>query len=113
MKQHGVIYAIFGLLFGMLVSLNIPAHAENHLADESNTLTLYIENDVFAGTDREYTNGTKLTWISKDFSDLSANPHLPHWSHPLIEHLPFVNREAYQKTVSFSFGQNMYTPDDI
>ena len=30
--------------------------------------TAYFENDFFSGTDRHYTNGTKFSWISSDYS---------------------------------------------
>lgn len=72
---------------------------------------MYFENDMFAGTDRYYTNGAKLSWTSGDlekFSDSGyASPLLP-----FIDRLPFVNSANFQKNLAFSLGQNMYTPDN-
>jgi len=77
-----------------------------------NTLTLYMENDLFYDTDRQYTHGTKISWISPDLSDYRDNPLIPPWSYSLIECLPFINEPGYQRSVSFSVGQNIYTPED-
>ncbi|MBW1680470.1 MAG: lipid A deacylase LpxR family protein [Deltaproteobacteria bacterium] len=77
------------------------------------TVTLYVENDVFAGTDRGYTNGTKVSWISQDLSPYWQNVRLPGWGHGLIEKLPFINTPGEVRNVSLSVGQNMYTPEDL
>ncbi|MFZ7112047.1 MAG: lipid A-modifier LpxR family protein, partial [Desulfatiglandales bacterium] len=77
------------------------------------TFTFYLENDVFTGTDREYTNGTKLTWISQDLRNYREDPRVPEWSYPIIEHLPFVNKPGFQRNISLSIGQNMYAPEDL
>jgi hypothetical protein len=72
------------------------------------TLTLYWENDFFAGTDRDYTNGIKLSW-STPFGDLEKTS-LPAWSFPFFERLPLVNKPGGSRAVSLAFGQDMYTP---
>ncbi|MBN2034431.1 MAG: lipid A deacylase LpxR family protein [Deltaproteobacteria bacterium] len=77
------------------------------------TLTFYLENDVFTGTDREYTNGIKFTWISQDLTEYSKNPRIPKWSYPIIKKLPFVNEPGFQRNISLSLGQNMYAPEDL
>lgn len=88
------------------------------LADETKkpedykTFTVYTENDIVAGTDLQYTNGIKLTWTSEDLSRYRENKNIPEWSYRIIEILPFINKPGYQKNVSFSIGQNIYTPDD-
>ena len=99
----------------MLALLWLPytGHAQTDTPREASTLTFYQENDIYAGTDRGYTNGLKLTWISQDLTEYRQNPHIPAWSYPLIERLPFVNEPGFQRTVSLSLGQNIYTPDDI
>lgn len=35
------------------------------LAENKGYLTFYLDNDLFAGTDRNYTNGIRLSWISE------------------------------------------------
>ena len=80
--------------------------------DPFDTFTIYWENDVFANTDRNYTNGFKLTWSTPYLSAGNAQTRLPQWSYPVINSLPFVNDPADQRAVSLSLGQNIYTPVD-
>jgi lipid A 3-O-deacylase len=71
-------------------------------------VTFYLENDSFAGADRHYTNGAKLSYLS---SDLIAWG-LEGWRKTFVDALPFVNRPGGQKNLGLAFGQNMYTPED-
>jgi len=110
--MHAKLISVFLLL--ILLILPWLAHAEDNAARRAHTVTLYLENDVFGDrNDRYYTHGTKLSWISPDLSDYRDNPLVPAWSRPLIETLPFVNRPGDQRSVSLSFGQNIYTPANI
>ena len=75
------------------------------------TLGIYLENDLFGGTDRYYTSGAKISWSSADLENLSDTP----YSSPLLglfNLLPYINETAYQKNLLFSLGQNIYTPDN-
>lgn len=76
------------------------------------TFTLYWENDTFARTDRDYTNGVKLTWSTPFAVGPQDERNLPRWSYPIINRLPFVNDTSLQRAVSISIGQNIYTPED-
>jgi hypothetical protein len=76
------------------------------------TFTFYLENDLFNGTDRQYTNGAKLTWISPDMQVYRTDPRIPEWGYPIIERLPFINEPGFQRNVALSIGQNMYTPEN-
>jgi hypothetical protein len=76
------------------------------------TASVYFENDIFAGTDHNYTNGVKLTWVSPDLSSYAKSEKLPQWSLPLVSRIPFIHEPGFQRNVSFSVGQNMYTPSD-
>jgi lipid A 3-O-deacylase len=103
----------------LVLALSLPfvmaaakAHAEKRPEDYK-TFTLYFENDLFKGTDRQYTNGVKLTWMSKDLRRYRDEQRVPKWSNPVFESLPFINRPGAQRKVSFSIGQNIYTPEDI
>lgn len=73
------------------------------------TFTLYWENDAFAGTDRDYSNGLKLTWSTPYELDEDSR-HLPDWSYPLINRLPFVKDPGLHRAVSLSVGQMIFTP---
>jgi hypothetical protein len=78
---------------------------------DGGTLSLYLENDLFGGTDRYYTSGAKMSWSSANIAKFSDSP----VGGPLlagIESLPFGNSPAFQKNLLLSIGQNIYTPDD-
>lgn len=97
----------------LLLLLPLTAMAQVKKAKDFKTFTFYLENDVFADRDRHYTNGLKLTWISPDLTDYQNNSGVPKWSYPLIKGLPFVNKPGFQRSISLSVGQNIYTPEDI
>lgn len=75
------------------------------------TFSFYFENDLFTGTDRFYTNGVKLGWSSADLEKFADTPYASGLL-PLIDRIPYINSPDYQKNLTFSFGQNIYTPDD-
>ena len=100
----------------IIVCLSIFILSQTALAQDEpdsffDTFTIYWENDTFLGTDRDYTNGLKLSW-STPFLPGPAASHLPGWSHAVINHLPFVNNPERQRAVSLSVGQDIYTPQD-
>ena len=77
-------------------------------ARRAGVFTIYFENDWFGGTDENYSNGVKLSWLSDDLTDWGQTG----WRHSFLSALPFVNRPGTQKNFGFSLGQNMYTPQD-
>ena len=84
-------------------------------ADEGQpwTFTFYFENDLFSDTDQNYTNSTKLSWVSPDLTGYAESEELPDWSLKYIRWLPFINEPGLQRNIAISIGQNMYTPEDI
>lgn len=74
------------------------------------TFTVYWENDAFAGTDRDYTNGVRFTWSTPYHLDPDTS-RLPEWSRPWFKRLPGGN-PGESRAVSLSFGQSIYTPVD-
>ncbi|RJQ67551.1 MAG: lipid A deacylase LpxR family protein [Desulfobacteraceae bacterium] len=89
-----------------------PALAKDRYPDHPNSITLYWENDVFARTDRDYTNGLRLTW-SRPLR-FAGEPLAPHslLNYPLIRRLPFVKDTRANLGYSVSLGQSIYTPRD-
>lgn len=64
-----------------------------------------VDNDLFFdGTDRHYTNGVRFDWA-------------PHCQHTVLGLVPLMERTLGaadpNKSMYFSVGQNMFTPDDI
>jgi lipid A 3-O-deacylase len=83
--------------------------------DSSWTFSVYFENDLFADTDQQYTNGVKLSWVSPEVSQYGSVDELPIWTRKFVEHMPFVHRTGptQQRNVVLSVGQSIYTPQDI
>jgi hypothetical protein len=77
--------------------------------DRDSTFTLYWENDAFNGTDRNYTNGFKLTLAKAYTQEQETSGGLTTW---MIDHLPFINEPQARRGTSISIGQNIYTPQD-
>ncbi len=103
----------FPVLFRVLISGGVFGLAAGSLfgsdRGQQSQLTLYWENDIFARSDRQYTNGFKFSWLSADMDDYE----LTGWSETVVGHLPFINRPGVVRNLGLSFGQEIYTPDDI
>src|SRR5205085_7821823 len=74
------------------------------------TFTVSSENDkYFAGTDRHYTNGFKLTWLGE--TDLNKSRRFVQQAANFIPWMDPAHRDWHYK-VGFAFGHNIYTPGD-
>lgn len=90
-----------------------PVLAADDPAGSSDTLSLYLENDAFSfnNRDRHYTHGTKISWLSRDvagYRDIQAMPALVG---AFVDRLPVISDAGRLRTLSFSLGQNIYTPE--
>ena len=99
----------------MLLALTVPLYAT--AADTKDAggwaFGVHFENDLFADTDQQYTSGIKLTAVSPDLtSAFRERPELPGWARWLIPHIPFIRDRGAARTLAFSLGQNIYTPQD-
>ncbi|HEY6773127.1 MAG TPA: lipid A deacylase LpxR family protein [Oxalicibacterium sp.] len=73
----------------------------------------YYENDLFAGTDNNYTNGIKLSWVSTNLADYIHDPCLPKWMRELNRFSERLQPGPYEsRNMVVSLGQEMYTPTD-
>lgn len=89
--------------------------------DSQGYLTFYLDNDLFGGSDKDYTNGARLSWISANHSvdELGMGQNL-------LRHLSgdsesfgvfqaitgFRDPTKVQYNYGFSLTQLMYTPND-
>jgi hypothetical protein len=89
----------------------LPAASQSESQKFFDTFTIYWENDFFAGSDRDYTNGLKLTWGTPYLVE-GAPRRLPGWSLPVINRLPSINNPKISRAVSFGVGHEIYTPTD-
>ncbi len=72
--------------------------------DEKGIFNVVWENDIAAGTDRGYTNGVRLSW-------LSAETNHPEWLDNVTSFLP-VQQDGH-KRVSIALGQSIFAPDNL
>jgi lipid A 3-O-deacylase len=92
------------LLCAFLAAAPFWASAEERLWPRG-TFTAQIENDRIANTDRHYTNGICLAWVSDKAEDG------PQWVNELLEMLyPIADLRAGR--AGLSLGQSMFTPED-
>lgn len=99
----------FAFLIAVAATAAAPADPERTASGRARSapvLTVYFENDIFTGTDRSYSNGVKVSWLSADLTDWGP----PGWRTQLIGLLPFLNRAEGQKNLGLALGQNIYTP---
>ncbi|HVU18871.1 MAG TPA: lipid A deacylase LpxR family protein [Candidatus Didemnitutus sp.] len=78
---------------------------------DSGAVTTYVENDkFFAGTDRHYTNGAKLSFLGD--TRLNDSPPFVQTVASVIPWLASSAKDLDYK-VGAAIGQNIYTPTDI
>lgn len=84
-------------------------------------LTARLENDLFAGTDRNYTNGVAFMAVSHDIAGELRTECLPTPIRLHAELIKFLNpgfwsdagNVAHTQNVVVKFGQAIYTPNDL
>jgi hypothetical protein len=100
MKNHGVKSWLVVSLLMICTMITASAFGQS----QKGTFSILIENDKFTGTDRHYTNGILLSY-------LSGKDDVPDWLHPATKWLPGISEEAALRT-GYVFGQSIFTPDD-
>lgn len=91
-------FALAGLLWGSATGLAADG-------DWSGTYSVQVENDRIAQTDRHYTNGLRLSWISDKRSDG------PMWVRDVLQFL-YPLADVRSGRIGAAIGQNIYTPED-
>lgn len=103
------------LLAGLFFSQLLQAQVDSK---EDWTLNLYFENDLFAETDQNYTNGIRFSLVSPDLKDYVDDPNLYRWLRSINKRLTFFHgspdkADQLQRNLVFSIGQTIYTPQNI
>ena len=83
--------------------------------------TARLENDLFTGTDHNYTNGVAFTAVSHDIAGRLRTECLPTPARLHAELIKFLNpvfwsdaeNPAHTQNVVVKFGQSMFTPKDF
>ena len=99
------------LLTALVIPASVLAEAEQH---NPWAQSIFFENDLFDGTDSNYTNGVKYSLISPDLSPHARQGLFPRKVLELIHKIPYLRDSGpeYSHQAEISFGQNMYTPSD-
>lgn len=92
-------------LAALAVAVSLAAAAQEPDADTRGTYSATYENDIFAGTDRGYTNGVLFQYIS-------AADQVPDFMDTVQDNLTWLT-SAEKWHWSVGLGQNMYTPSDL
>lgn len=94
-----------------LVALALPAHARDTgesaapRPDERGTYTLVWENDVFLGTDRNYTNGFRASYLSDTFVRNGPEGYI-------AKNIFGIDQTAAVRR-GIAIGHSIFTPQDI
>lgn len=128
MRKHQIVSVILAL-FVHFVLLAQPAKASAQKKSQGNVslrteendssdlrlFMIFFENDVFANTDKHYTNAIKLLWLTQNIDRYEDV--LPSWSNRTTSSIPMVRQstpgEGVTHNVGFSLGHNIYTPEKI
>jgi lipid A 3-O-deacylase len=88
----------------VLLSWLNPAFANDGW--EGRILSVSWENDAIDGTDKHYTQGARIDYLSADNT-------LPHWLRNFSSVLPAVGYEVNAQKYGLGCGQEIYTPEDL
>lgn len=76
------------------------------VAPDRGAISVVIENDLFGGTDCNYTNGLRMEWVRP------AEAFSP-WLHRAARIQPFVDLKGADLRDGFAVSHTLYTPRDI
>ncbi|RTE64939.1 lipid A deacylase LpxR family protein [Amphritea opalescens] len=117
MKKSAIVLSAGLLLPTPLLAIEMP-HGDKK---NPGTFTFYLENDLFAETDQQYTNGIRFSWTSPDITSYLDDESLPTWSRRynrfitsplgLFDDQPPKQSEIVRNLV-ITLGQQMFTPKD-
>lgn len=102
MYQRIVISTVTGLL---LVAGQAFAQETTEPVKPKGTFSILVENDKFTGTDRHYTNGFLISY-------LSGKDNVPGWLRAASQYLPGVDSDSAFRA-GYVLGHSIFTPDDI
>src|SRR5258706_12440977 len=92
------------VLFAVLFCAVPPGRADNGW--EGHILSFMWENDATAGSDKHYTQGARISYLSKDDA-------LPQWLNRFSTWLPETGFEAEARKFGLAVSQEIYTPEDL
>jgi lipid A 3-O-deacylase len=99
-------HSFIAIVTATFLIVTSPAFAaeERTEEDDKGIFNVVWENDIFAGSDRDYTNGIRFAW-------LSSEENMPDWAQTVARALPLAGEG--NKRISIAAGQSMFAPQDI
>ncbi|MEN3940751.1 lipid A deacylase LpxR family protein [Prosthecobacter sp. SYSU 5D2] len=100
------------LCFLAALSLHSTLQAQEIDPNRFGTLSFYFENDLFARTDENYTNGTRISWTSpalRKFGDDATIGGMAGY----FDNFGWTGNSDFERNVAISLGQSMFTPRDV
>ncbi|MFZ4125138.1 MAG: lipid A deacylase LpxR family protein [Rickettsiales bacterium] len=92
------------LMCFLLFASSALAAEEQREKDDKGIFNVVIENDIFAGSDSDYTNGIRFAW-------LSSEENMPRLARRIANVLPIAGKG--NKRISVAAGQSMFAPEDL
>ena len=95
-----------GAIFTLALLFATPAFVARAEPERAGTFSLVVENDLFANSDRGYTSGQRLSWVTRPMEDLHSG--IAGW----VRQIPLF---AGWHTVraEYALNQAIFTPADI
>jgi len=90
----------------VLVLLAIHHDVRGDNGWEGQSLSVTWENDAIARSDRHYTQGARISYLSRDDA-------LPGWFEQVSEWLPAIGLDIEAQKYGLAVGQDIYTPEDL
>jgi hypothetical protein len=100
------------LTWAFLLTLAIADCAAQPASAYRGAWTVTLENDMFTGSDNNYTDGFGISWVSNEIGTYDEQSFVRRWG-KFWSFLPFVGDAGSRTYVSWSLAQEMNTPDDI
>jgi hypothetical protein len=100
------------LATAVLLLSGVAACAAESAGAYDGAVTFTLENDVFTGSDNNYTDGLGISWVSNAIDTYDEQSLVRRWGR-FWSFLPFVGDSGYRTYVAWSIAQEMFTPDDI
>lgn len=100
-------------IFLLFIPIIISTKSEADTRKGTDVFIFSLQNDAFGLSDRYYTSGLELTWLScleREFKEQAGTFTKGLW---LLEGLPFFDKPESQNFYSVSLGQKIFTPDDL
>jgi len=107
-QQRIAIAKYVSLLLALILLTNAvnaasDTQTENH--SSNSFFSVQYENDLFVNKDHYYTSGIQLTMLN--------NEEAPTWLKNIAQWTPFYDESINKRYVQYTFGQKMFTPDNI